>query len=169
MVVVLISRFPCGRLQPNQIKMKLDRRSFLQISGVSLLTGAGFLASTESAGAQRLPVKSVTAKDYLSTLNAENFSRYIGQEFTVYNQTEAFTVVLTAVETKSAKTTSKSSRGKVPAGVSDCFLLHFSAGDVLSQDVYGVHHPALGLIELLLVPGRFTGGATQLTATFNRI
>ncbi|MBS1794011.1 MAG: hypothetical protein JSS81_09165 [Acidobacteria bacterium] len=128
--------------------MKLTRRDFVKISGISALAGFG-LSGRAFAG---------IGEDSLAVQSSKSFRRLIGTDFYIWRENFATSARLVKLQefSKSA-----------PNG--ECFALIFEVPvKQIEQATYYVSHPEIGNFELFLTEG-LNGRRRALIATFNRI
>lgn len=103
----------------------------------------------------------------LANLTSVDFARYLGEPFTLYvgprdPATPRITVILTSVTNLGHDDGDYSSTRRP-------FSLIFSdpEGRYLPQQIYPIEHPAMGALDLFLVPVGLDTGGMQLEAIFS--
>jgi hypothetical protein len=91
----------------------------------------------------------------LATLRLEHFAALLEQGFVVLETPYSFIL-------ESAKTAPTR-----PDAPREAFSLLFSSPVPAQQGVYALHHPALGRLEIFLVPVAQDGAGVQLEAVFS--
>lgn len=151
--------------------MKVSRRNFIKNCSVSAI-GAGLLiADSSNILGQNFVSKSITDTDLLSSLKADSFNSFIGEDFTFYTEEIAVQSVLSEVVILTSKKPKMNSRfSNRKSNISDCFLLRFEVQTSdLKQATYRVYQKSLGQFDLLLVPGESVSGTQTLSGIINRI
>jgi hypothetical protein len=149
--------------------MSNSRRHFLKTGAMAaLFVGAPFSqlvkgqrrTGVRAGFGDRFQIPAQSEYDPLFFLRRSSFAPYVNSSFVVRSSTSKLSkaATLTLVSVDGPRATSKVSKMAQAAVVEsadlDSFSLLFrsSARSGLSQDVYDVHHEALGNMRLLLVP-----------------
>ncbi len=144
----------------NNIRLGLtDRRS--------LLRGAGALAVVAGLGALGLPLLGGSTRQCsIADLQCADFESLVNHSFRLYQQQLPLgTVQLVAVKNRLAGPVGLASRS------GELFSLIFtgSQSEALLQDTYTFGHPALGRLDLFIVPAQVVDQEARYIATINRL
>lgn len=93
----------------------------------------------------------------LATLTVEDFERHSGESFTLTAADRAIALKLASVERLGQA---------LREGGAFSLQFHAPAGPILRQAIYPLHHPALGTLELFIVPIKPENGVNRYEAVF---
>lgn len=155
-------------------EMKINRRKFIQIGGLSAV--AAFVFAQQRAVSQRAAtgefVPATVEEATLFGLKQNHFRGQIGAEFVVSSGSASAVTVLTGVTDLLAATRGPKVRNS--SETRESFVVTFrqtgNTGVFLNeQKVYSVFNAALGSFDLFLVPGESPAGEPTFVAVINRL